>query len=618
MRQMRSQLQINTAARGRGIAPWRWCWDSPVLGRTLVRSSRALVAVALCAAFSAPAQSQSQNHYAGTSITGQLTLTRTVNLLQIQSALRAQAARTATRGPETPRLPSRFSHPHLSRLFAAIAKPSAQSLVVSSAGGGFGFNGISHYDQRLASSGNQFSIEPPNPSLAVANGFVLEGVNNAVRIYTTSGIPLIQTLSSNQVFGLAPAIDRTTGINGVYPTDMRVFYDQDIDRWFVLQRSQDNDALGAPLNSSHIYLAVSQTGDPTGGWNIYVMNTTHSGNPGCPCVPDFPQIGSDQYGFYISANEYDTTFLGLIDTTILGISKAALRVGSMAPTAYRFTLSLSNGYEFAIQPATTPPGASKFLASGGVEYFVSSQAFFSSDSNLAIWALSNTASLQGANPSLLLTQTTVSTLAYIYPSVATQRNGILPYGSSLVPPGQLEYIDGGPDSRVLSVCYAGGRLFATLPAQVTDDAGHSVVGGVYLILSPTFRSGLLAASVIKQGYLSVRNNHVLRPAIAVNAQGRGAITVTLVGPDYFPSTAFTNIDTVSNPTTLQVAGAGALPEDGFTGYFPEPTAPVARWGDYSTAATSTDGSIWMVSEYIPNLPRTQLANWGTFVLQYLP
>src|SRR5262245_66581866 len=85
----------------------------------------------------------------------------------------------------------------------------------------------------------------------------------------TAGAPLLPAVvSSNQLFGVPPAINRTTGVNGVFPTDMRVFYDQGINRWFVLQRSQDNDPFGNPLNTSHLYIAVSQTGDPTATYKI--------------------------------------------------------------------------------------------------------------------------------------------------------------------------------------------------------------------------------------------------------------------------------------------------------------------------------------------------------------
>lgn len=578
-----------------------------------------------------------QQFYGGSSVTGQLILARTMP--PIGSAnISISTATTAPifANPEIHKNVPVFLHPPVAGPTSAVPKlipgvspgltvlpsfsdritgrPRSQSIPVASGGTVVGFNGLSHYDQRQAYSGNQFSVEPPNPSIAVANGYILEGVNNGVRIFSTSGTPLTRTLASNELFGVGPAIDRTTGIYGVYTTDMRVFFDQDINRWFVLQRSQDEDTDGNFINSSHLYLAVSQSADPTGGYYIYVMNTTNTGNPGCPCVADYPQIGSDRYGFYISSNEYGAMDLSFVDASIMAISKSALAAGVAMPSAFRFLIPMSTGYEFSIQPATTPPGASPFIGSGGLEYFVSSRANSASDNNLAVWALTNTASLQAPSPSLTLIQITVPTISYFYPDVANQRSGPLPYGSTLLPPGSLEFLDGNPDSRVLSVSYAAARLFATFPSQVLDDNNRSVVGGGYVVLAPAYRNGILTASVVKQGYISVTGNHILRPAVAVNGQGKGVIAFTLVGSDYFPSSAFTTIDAVSAPSVVRIAGAGAGPEDGFTGY----PGGVARWGDYATSFASTDGSVWSVSEFIPGTTRTPLANWGTFISKYVP
>ena len=119
-------------------------------------------------------------------------------------------------------------------------------------------------------------------------------------------------------------------------------------------------------------MAVSQTTDPTGTYNIYVMDTTNASNPGCPCFPDYPQIGADQYGIHISFNEFSTLFNQFFDTSLLSISKTALASGALAPTAYQVLVRRVTGYEFTIHPAVTPPGASYFLASNGLEYFVSS------------------------------------------------------------------------------------------------------------------------------------------------------------------------------------------------------------------------------------------------------
>jgi hypothetical protein len=480
----------------------------------------------------------------------------------------------------------------------------------------FGFSGLTHADQRNANGGNQFSVEPPSPSIGVGNGFVLEGVNNAVQVYSLQGTPLLpRMLSSNELFVVPAAINRTTNVRGVFPTDMRVFYDATMNRFVVLQWAQVRDTLGNLLDQSREYIAVSQTGDPTATWNIYVMDTTSPpGEIGCPCIPDFPQIGADQFGLYISSNEYTTSFNQFLHASILAIGKTSLIAGAATPTLYRFIISASNGFGFAIQPASTPPGGSYFLASGGVEYFLSSQAQFATGQNMALWAMMNTGSLAGANPSPSLVQISVPTLTYTFPDVARQRPGALPYGSTLFPPGLLEFLDGG-DTRILSLSYAGGRLFATLQTATVDDTGHQVVGVAYIILSPTFRGGVLAATVLRQGYLLVGNNHLLRPSIAINPQGRGAIAFTLAGPDYFPSAAFVLIDAFSTASNIQVSSSGVLPEDGFSGYPNNgfPSQGLARWGDYSTAVAANDGSIWMVTEFISNAPRTQLANWDTFV-----
>lgn len=162
--------------------------------------------------------------------------------------------------------------------------------------------------------------------------------------------------------------------------------------------------------------------------------------------------------------------------------------------------------------------------------------------------------------------------------------------------------------------YSGGRLFLALSSRVTDEENRPLAGVAYIVLSPTVRSGVVSGSVVQQGYLAVSRNHLLFPSLAVNAQGRGVFAATLVGPDWYPSTVFVPFTMFSTPSTLNVAAAGLLPQDGFTGYDGDPS----RWGDYSAAVVSTDGSLWIASEYIGNLPRTEFANWQTFIAQFKP
>ena len=574
-----------------------------------------LILATVC--ITAPYLLAEQNHYFASNVTGILTVSATVNLQQL--AQQVQTSVVGTQGPEVKPYWHGTLAPPVTPILGAFAGPSVHGLPVGNSSS-MAFNALSHADQRLANNGNQFSTEPATPGIAVANGYVLEGVDNAVMVYSTSGVPLLpQAVSSNQLFNVPVQINRNTGFNGVYPTDMRVFYDKDVDRFFVLEWSQANDAFGNPLQSSTEWIAVSQTGDPTGNYTVYSMNTTNAGHSGCPCFPDYPQVGADQYGIYISSNEFNTFSQSFVDATILAINKAAFGANPPPgpPTAVMFTMARITGYEFSIKPAVTPPGGSYYTANGGIEYFVSTISSISAGSSLAVWALSNTSSLATFIPSLVLTQTSVGTEAYVSPgNIATQRPGTLVLGPTLG--AGLSLLDGG-DQRLQSLTYAGGRLYATTATQAVDEQGIRVVAGAYFILSPVYRSGTLAAGVLRQGYVAVTHNNVLRSCITVNAQGNGAINFTLVGPDYYPSSAFVPISTFSTGSTVLMSGPGVGPEDGFTGYPGSVTYPVSRWGDTAVGTVAADGSIWMAAEYIPSTPpRTTSANWGTHVTQYKP
>ena len=585
-----------------------------------------------------------QRFFNGSDVTGQLILTRNVNLTKLATPVTPLLAspsfgstapfaadeldpRSFSRrlGPMggRPRLVNESwtrQEPLALSEFSLLPQVLVQGSAVAPATILKGFNGLTHAQQRNANNGNQFSVEPPSPSIAVGKTHIVQGVNNALMVYSLTGVALLpNVVSSNEFFVLPAAIDRATGLRGVFPTDMRVFYDPDIDRFVVTQWAQLRNSAGTLLDQSQQYIAVSETGDPLGNWNIYVINTTNlPGESGCPCIPDYPQLGADQYGLYISSDEYSTIFGSFVHASILAISKATLASGAALPTLYRFIIPNSDGFAFAIQPATTPPGASYFLGSGGLEYFVSSQAQFG-NSQLAVWAMTNTASLATATPNLSLVEITVPSLTFQLPDVARQRPGPLAYGSTLFPQGLLEVLDGS-DTRILSLSYAKGLLFATLQTTVFDELNRQLIGFAYFILSPTVRAGALSANMSRQGVMFVSGNNLLRPSVAVNGQGKGVIAFTLVGPDYFPSAAYVTIDPLSTGSTVQVAAAGTLPEDGFSGYpnLGFPIQGVARWGDYSTAVAAGDGSIWAVTQYITDLPRTELANWNTFIAQVQP
>jgi hypothetical protein len=193
-----------------------------------------------------------------------------------------------------------------------------------------------------------------------------------------------------------------------------------------------------------------------------------------------------------------------------------------------------------------------------------------------------------------------------------QKNNVLGVTSN----EHLELID-SDDDHMQQTVFAAGSLWTSLSTVVKPPNGPARAGAAWFIVTPSWSGGALTATVAKQGYLAANQESVVNPAIGVNAAGRGVMTFTLVGPDYYPSAAYATLDALSGVGPIQIAAAGALPDDGLTGYGAF-GGRVGRWGDYTAAVADSDGSIWIAAEYIPGGPRTVLANWGTFVGRIVP
>ncbi len=497
---------------------------------------------------------------------------------------------------------------------AHVPTPAGSGFASAAADAFFGFDAIDHRDQRLASNGNQFSVEPPDQGLAVGNGFVVEAVNDAVRVFNTAGAPLTNTVALNAFLGLAPSILRTTPpVFGPFVSDPRVYFDAPTGRFFltVLTFGQ-NPATGAFQPPSVIYIAVSQTSDPTQGWNILALDVTNDGGAfaSCPCFGDQPLLGADANGFYVSTNAFSLSTFNFSGANIYAMSKTALEAAASGPiTAVRFGDLQEAGmpFAFSIQPATTPPGGS-FAANA--EYFVSALDFNNTvDNRLVVWALTGTNNLSTAT----LANAVVDTQSYGAPPAAQQQPGIFPLGQSL---NDHEELVASNDDRLQQVVYAAGKLWTALNSVAKTLNGPVRTAAAWFILSPAVSGGHVSASVVNQGYVAINDpnqQNVIFPSVAVNSSGKGVITFSVVGLDFYPSFAYAPIDAVKGTGAIRIAAPGFVPDDGFSGYPQYTGSRVGRWGDYSAAVAAEDGSIWFAAEYIPDRPRTALANWGTFI-----
>ncbi len=528
--------------------------------------------------------------------------------------------------------------------------PNPRTWPVTTANRGFhGWRGLG-----AAASGrvNGFDLEPPDQGLCVGNGYVLETVNLAMTVYGQAGGPppgfptQLPPLSLNSFFGQDPA---TT-----FLSDPKCVYDPVNQVWAMslLEINVDN-------SGSSQLLAVSQTSDPTGAWNVYAIDSTDASAPAaaqCPCFGDQPLLGFDAHGIYVTTNEFSitgTAFNGAVVYAISDVGLAgALGPGQGAPpvpvvyawggaTSPLFADSAGD-LAYSLQPAVAPAGGGSGSL-GGTEWFVSAADFMCGggiqtfDNRIFLWAITNTSALDlGAGapatdvPTLTGTPRTLTTEGYGCPVPATQMSGAAPLGAFFAAqPGAttngVSQIQTN-DDRMNQVLFSRGVLWTGLNTAVGPPGAYRTGVAWFAVRpqvsgSPT--SPTVSGSLAGQGYVTIANGSVWFPSIGVSpVTGRAVVAFDMSGDSMFPSVGYAPITLRNTRGAVHEAWVGQLPEDGFTcynnGQAPFNNTP-CRWGDYTAATTLPDGTVWFAGEYIPRaIYRDFFANWGTMVGHVVP
>src|SRR5438128_6738751 len=441
----------------------------------------------------------------------------------------------------------------------------------------FGFEGLNHYQQRYSRGGNQFSLEPPDQGLCVGNGYELEAVNDVLNVFNASGQSVLpdntatnivsgfprnvnHAVDLNSFYGYAPAINRTTGVRGPFVTDPSCLYDAATHRFFVVVLTLETRPNGSFTHVNHLDIAVSQTSNPTGQWNIYHIDVTNDGtntggvNPG-PFLGDYPHIGADANGFYITTNAYPWCCNGFSGAQIYAFSKAQLAAGAASVNMVHIDTSglVSAPSEagstqpgFTVWPAQSP-GTSQFnLGNGGTEYFLSSNAADEAQkpvsgtggtrtsTQVVAWTLTNTSSLD-TSPALSLSNNLVTVNQYGVPPKQVQPGSGTTADKTTTPDvaqgdclndettllfdgvttgcwkllvGTAAHAAGteviaSPDSndtRMQQVMYANGKLWGALDTALNPGGGPQRAGIAWYIVNPATPKTVLAGYLRASGH----------------------------------------------------------------------------------------------------------------------
>ena len=493
-----------------------------------------------------------------------------------------------------------------------------------------GFEGLNLYQQRYARGGNQFSVEPPDQALCVGNGYVVEAVNDVLNVYNTSGASLLpdntatnivsgfprnvnHAVDLNSFFGYAPAINRTTGVRGQFVTDPSCLYDAATQRFFVVgPDARDASRTARSRTVNHIDIAVSQTSDPTGALE-HLPDRRHerrhehrAARTPARTSGDYPHIGADAYGFYVTTNAYPWSCNGFGGAQIYAFSKAQLAAGAANVTMVHIdTSGLVNAPSdagatqpgFTVWPAQSPGAASSTLANGGTEYFISSNAadeathpvagFGGSytSNQLVVWTLTNTVVAQqrlaGAQPQQQGAERRTSTRSRrssSSPARARAPATSAPQGYcindtttlTIAGTGCWRLLVGGqpahnevisrPDSndtRMQQVMFANGKLWGALDTALNPDGGAQRAGIAWYIVNPS------SAKVASRATSGATGYDFTYPAIGVTPSGRGVMAFTATGDATNPSAAYAAIDAI--------VGVGAVEHRPRRSRVPHPT-----------------------------------------------
>ena len=452
---------------------------------------------------------------------------------------------------------------------SAAAAPAASRPLVN-------FNGVGSRDSQFTNYEQMF--EPPDQGLCKGNGYILEPVNSAYRIYSTAGKSLRGPFNVNGLFNVG---------GQEFTSDPRCWFDRTTHTWFATILF-----LNDSFTASSLLIAVRHSANPLGLWNEYSIDTTDSGGNGCPCFGDQPRLGIDQTNVYVTADEFSILGPQFNSSEMWVFDKSDLIAGAASPHFVHFGDLMIDGQQtIAPQPAlsTGKPAA---------EYFLSSLDFNGTgDNRIGVWAMTDRDQV-GLGGMPTLSSVVINSEKYAIPPQAPQK-------------GAKSKLDSG-DDRMQETQYVGGKVWGELTTALKP-AGDSLVraGGAWFEVKPALgTAGITGASIVRQGYVASKGQYEIYPSVQPDAAGNAAVVFTLTSKKRFPSAAYAMLKAGhANFGRLVVAASGTGPYD------PQGT----RWGDYSFAVPDgSSDSAWLATEYIPpksSQTTNRSLNWGTRVFK---
>ena len=423
------------------------------------------------------------------------------------------------------------------------------------------------FDNDASASG--FYHIPPDSHAAAGPNHIVVVTNTTLRVYNKAGALQGSAISLQNFFSAGGfATPPTTGT-----FDPKVLYDPLAQRWLLVTL----EFTEAP-QASYIFLAVSNTSDPTGSWTRTRITSleTIAGTPGWL---DYPGFAYDEEAVYITGNMF--SFPGSFLATRLFIVPKGLGTGGFydggTATAVRHNPYAGGGVATTTQPARiigAPP-------SGTAGTWMAVYSSLSGGGNEFVQVVRITNPL--ATPTFTISQLSMGNIS---------NNGAFPDGPQS---GSANTIETN-DSRALDAVWQNDSLwtvFTYVPNSGTNSGQpsaryvrFSAAAGATPAIAET---GDIGAEDVAAGAFA------FFPAVSVNDRGAAVIGFSAADESIFPGAY-----AVSRRATdaSGVVSAAQTLRAGTDFYLRTFGGGSNRWGDYSGVSTDpANQCFWIYNQY---------------------
>jgi hypothetical protein len=406
----------------------------------------------------------------------------------------------------------------------------------------------------LSAHGSDQGAAPPDTQLAAGPTDLVSAVNSSMWTWTKQGVAR-GSVDLNAFFPLP---------NGYSFTDPRVVYDALTSRWFVSGLAFDS------ANDSQVYVAVSQTSDPTGLYSAYLVSNEAG------VVQDQPKVGLDSSVVVLSWNDYTggSSFSGaetkVLEKADLLAHAVTVRTVSFGPDTTRF----------GIVPVQS-------LTATTTEYLVYN------DSCGATTSCTSTTSTPALGRVAITGTPAASTVAWAETDPAIVPTAGPPPADQ---PGHAASVETN-DDRFLTAIADGSDIYLSgndgcIPTGDTVTRPCARLIEVTVAATPT---------VTLDSDLAYSGADLYFPAAAPDAGGNVFVSATYSSTTTDPAAIGLALASGASSFSAVIFQAGSGVNTDVNG----------RWGDYSGIAVdpSNPTDVWLAAEYAPSSDQ----NWGTAI-----